>query len=50
MISVIGQAYPKEFSTMLRLAKERKVDEAYKIHNSLVEIIRLILQREIQWE
>lgn len=42
VISVIGQAYPKEFSTMLRLAKERKVDEAYKIHNSLVEIIRLI--------
>ena len=24
------------------MAKERKVDEAYKIHNSLVEIIRLI--------
>ena len=42
VISVIGQAYPKEFSTMLRLAKERKVDEAYKIHNSIVEIIRLI--------
>ena len=42
VISVIGQAYPKEFSTMLRLAKERKVDEAYKIHKSLVEIIRLI--------
>lgn len=42
VISVIGQAYPKEFSTMLRLVKERKVDEAYKIHNSLVEIIRLI--------
>lgn len=42
VISVIGQAYPKEFSTMLRLAKERKVDEAYKIHNSLVEIIRHI--------
>lgn len=42
VISVIGQAYPKEFSTMLRLAKERKVDEAYKIHNSLVEIICLI--------
>ena len=42
VISVIGQAYPKKFSTMLRLAKERKVDEAYKIHNSIVEIIRLI--------
>ncbi len=42
VISVIGQAYPQEFSTMLKLAFERKVDEAYKIHNSLVEITRLI--------
>ncbi|SEG49026.1 4-hydroxy-tetrahydrodipicolinate synthase [Halpernia humi] len=42
VISVIGQAYPKEFSTMIQLAFERKVDEAYKIHNSLVEITRLI--------
>ncbi|SFI08760.1 4-hydroxy-tetrahydrodipicolinate synthase [Halpernia frigidisoli] len=42
VISVIGQAYPKEFSTMVKLAFDRKVDEAYKIHNSLVEITRLI--------
>ena len=42
VISVIGQAYPKEFSKMVQLAFERKVDEAYKIHNSLVEITRLI--------
>lgn len=42
VISVIGQAYPKEFSTMLKLAFERKVDEAYKIHNSLTEITRMI--------
>jgi 4-hydroxy-tetrahydrodipicolinate synthase len=42
VISVIGQAYPKEFSTMVQLAFERKVDEAYKIHNKLVEITRLI--------
>lgn len=42
VISVIGQAYPKEFSNMVSLAFERKVDEAYKIHNSLVEITRLI--------
>lgn len=42
VISVIGQAYPKEFSTMVQLAFERKVDEAYKIHNALVEITRLI--------
>ncbi|WP_312768808.1 4-hydroxy-tetrahydrodipicolinate synthase [Epilithonimonas sp.] len=42
VISVIGQAYPKEFSTMVKLALKREVDEAYKIHNSLVEITRLI--------
>ena len=42
VISVIGQAYPKEFSTMVELARKREVDEAYKIHNSLVEITRLI--------
>lgn len=42
VISVIGQAYPKEFSQMIQLALDRKVDEAYKIHNSLVEMTRLI--------
>lgn len=42
VISVIGQAYPKEFSQMIQLALDRKVDEAYKIHNSLVEMIKLI--------
>lgn len=42
VISVIGQAYPKEFSTMIKLAKENKVQEAYAIHNKLVDITRLI--------
>lgn len=42
VISVVGQAFPKEFSTMVHLAFEHKVEEAYKIHNSLVEITRLI--------
>lgn len=42
VISVIGQAYPEEFSTMLKLAFNKKVDEAYEIHNRLVEITRLI--------
>lgn len=42
VISVIGQGYPKEFSTMVQLAKEGKVKEAYDIHNRLVEITRLI--------
>ena len=42
VISVIGQAYPKEFSTMVQLAFEGKAKEAYEIHNKLVEITRLI--------
>lgn len=42
VISVIGQGYPKEFSTMVQLAFEGKVKEAYEIHNRLVEITRLI--------
>ncbi len=42
VISVIGQGYPKEFSTMVQLAFDGKVKEAYVIHNKLVEITRLI--------
>ena len=42
VISVIGQGYPKEFSTMVQLAFDGKVKEAYEIHNKLVEITRLI--------
>lgn len=42
VISVIGQAYPELFSKMIKLAQENKVQEAYAIHNQLVEMIRLI--------
>ncbi|KUJ51229.1 4-hydroxy-tetrahydrodipicolinate synthase [Chryseobacterium sp. JAH] len=42
VISVIGQGYPREFSTMVQLAFDKKVDEAYEIHNKLVEMTRLI--------
>lgn len=42
VISVIAQAYPKEFSTMVQLAFDGKVNEAYEIHNKLVDITRLI--------
>ena len=42
VISVIGQGYPKEFSTMVQLAFDGKVKEAYEIHNKLVDITRLI--------
>ncbi|MFC6268231.1 4-hydroxy-tetrahydrodipicolinate synthase [Frigoriflavimonas asaccharolytica] len=44
VISVIAQGYPKEFSTMVQLAFEKKVDEAYKIHNQLVDITRMIFE------
>jgi 4-hydroxy-tetrahydrodipicolinate synthase len=42
VISVIAQAYPKEFSAMVQLAFDGKVKEAYEIHNKLVDITRLI--------
>ncbi len=42
VISVIGQGYPKEFSTMVQLAFDGKIKEAYEIHNKLVDITRLI--------
>ncbi len=42
VISVIGQAYPREFANMLKHAFEGNIAEAYKIHNRLVEITRLI--------
>ncbi len=42
VISVIGQAYPQEFTNMLKHAFGGKIAEAYKIHNRLVEITRLI--------
>jgi len=42
VISVIGQAYPREFSKIIELALKGKAKEAYEIHNKMVEIIRLI--------
>lgn len=44
VISVIGQAFPKMFSQMISLAKNHQVQEAYEIHNKMVEITRLIFQ------
>lgn len=44
VISVIGQGFPKEFSTMVQLAFDGKVQEAYEIHNKLVDITRLIFE------
>lgn len=42
VISVIGQAYPKEFSEMMKFGMEGNAKEGYKIQNKMVEITRLI--------
>ncbi len=42
VISVIGQAYPKEFSTLIQLGLEGKNQEAYALHFRLMRIIDLI--------
>lgn len=45
VISVIGEGFPKQFSEMVRLGLERKVDEAYKIHYQLAESIDMIFEQ-----
>jgi len=42
VISVIGQALPKEFSTMINHGLEARNKEGYDIHFKLMEIINLI--------
>lgn len=42
VISVIGQAFPKDFTKMIHLGLERKADQAYKLHFNLMEITSLI--------
>lgn len=42
VISVIGQAFPKEFSKMIQLGLEGKAKDAYNIHFKLMEIVGLI--------
>ncbi len=45
VISVIGEGFPRLFSDMVRLGLERKVDEAYKIHYKLVDVIDMIFEQ-----
>ena len=45
VISVIGEGFPRQFSDMVRLGLERKVDEAYKIHYLLAEAIDMIFEQ-----
>ena len=45
VISVIGEGYPKEFSQMVRLGLQRKVDEAYELHYKLMGSIDMIFEQ-----
>jgi 4-hydroxy-tetrahydrodipicolinate synthase len=44
VISVIGEGFPKEFSQMVRLGLDKKVDEAYKIHYKMAPAIDMIFE------
>jgi 4-hydroxy-tetrahydrodipicolinate synthase len=45
VISVIGQGFPKEFSEMIRLGLNRKVDDAFKLHYLLMDCIDMIFEQ-----
>jgi 4-hydroxy-tetrahydrodipicolinate synthase len=44
VISVIGQAFPKEFSKMIQLGLNGKAKEAYKLHFKLMDITSQIFE------
>ncbi len=45
VISVIGEGFPKEFSEMVRLGLQRKVDEAYQLHYLIADSIDMIFEQ-----
>ncbi|CAM3705281.1 4-hydroxy-tetrahydrodipicolinate synthase [Flavobacterium gelidilacus] len=45
VISVIGQGFPKEFSELVRLGLQRKVNEAYELHYKLADSIDMIFEQ-----
>jgi len=45
VISVIGQGFPKEFSEMIRLGLNRKVDDAFKLQYLLSDCIDMIFEQ-----
>ncbi|MCZ8331832.1 MAG: 4-hydroxy-tetrahydrodipicolinate synthase [Flavobacterium sp.] len=45
VISVIAEGFPKEFSEMVRLGLNKRVDEAYKIHYLLADSIDMIFEQ-----
>jgi 4-hydroxy-tetrahydrodipicolinate synthase len=44
VISVLGQAFPKDFSRMIALGLEGKAKEAYKLHYKFMDIVSLIFE------
>ncbi|MGC1204905.1 MAG: 4-hydroxy-tetrahydrodipicolinate synthase [Flavobacteriaceae bacterium] len=44
VISVIGQAFPKDFSNMIRLGLNGETKEAYKLHFKLMDVIGYIFE------
>ncbi len=44
VISVIGQAFPKEFSTMINLGLQGKNEEGYNIHFKMMPVIDYIFE------
>jgi len=45
VISVIGEGFPKEFSTMVRYGLDKKVTEAYAYHYLVADAIDLIFEQ-----
>lgn len=45
VISVIAEGFPKQFSEMVRLGLERKVDEAYQLHYQIADSIDMIFEQ-----
>jgi 4-hydroxy-tetrahydrodipicolinate synthase len=45
VISVIGEGFPKQFSQMVRLGLQRKVEEAYQLHYLLADSINMIFEQ-----
>ena len=45
VISVIGEGFPRQFSDMVRLGLERKVDEAYELHYQIADSIDMIFEQ-----
>ncbi len=44
VISVIGEGFPKDFSEMVKLGLDRKVDEAYNLHYKIAPAIDYIFE------